>query len=414
MAHLVGGISSAGRAMPPLDGVPLVIARSQGPFLWDDQGTRYIDYLQGMGADFLGHAPPPVLEAVTQALANGPMPGLAHALEEQAAAALAARLGKLDRIVFLNSGSEAVHLACRTARIVTGRARIAKFAAGFDGWLDDVAFGNTGSPAAAMEANARPATDRTVLLRYNDFEDAERLFAEHDDIAGILVEPVLANAGCIAEAPGYLAHLQRLARRHGALVIADEVLMGFRLHAGLTSTLAGLEPDLATLGKAIGSGMPVAALAGRAEIMALFEQGRIARAGTYSGNPPACAAVLATMRELATLDYPALLARGERLRAGITAALRQGGHPACTSGHGSVFSLWFAEAPPADYAAALRLADAQRSLALHLALRRHGVMTLRSPFGRMFLSAAHTDAEVEATIAAFTASAPALHDPAAA
>jgi glutamate-1-semialdehyde 2,1-aminomutase len=120
------------------------------------------------------------------------------------------------------------------------------------------------------------------------------------------------------------------------------------------------------------------------------------------------------MRELATLDYPALLARGERLRAGITAALRQGGHPACTSGHGSVFSLWFAEAPPADYAAALRLADAQRSLALHLALRRHGVMTLRSPFGRMFLSAAHTDAEVEATIAAFTASAPALHDPAAA
>jgi len=408
MAHLVGGISSAGRAMPPLDGEELSIVRSAGPYLWDAAGRRYIDYLLGMGADFLGHAPAEVVAAVGEAMANGPMPGLAHPLAEAAAAALAGRLGALDRIVFLNSGSEAVHLACRVARVATGRGRIAKFAAGFDGWLDDVAFGNTGSAAAAMEANARPATERTVLLRYNDFEDAERLFAEHGDIAGILVEPVLANAGCIEERPGYLAHLQRLARANGALVIADEVLMGFRLHAGLTSALMGLEPDLATLGKAIGSGMPVAALAGRPEVMALFEQGRVARAGTYSGNPPACAAVLATMRVLAGLDYAALLARGERLRAGIVAALRAAGHASCTSGHGSVFSLWFAEAPPADYAAAVRLADAERSLALHLALRRRGVMTLRSPFGRMFLSPAHSDADVEATVAAFAGAAEAL------
>jgi len=409
MAHLVGGISSAGRAMPPLDGLSLTITRSHGAFLWDDQGTRYIDYLLGMGADFLGHAPAAVLAAVTEALANGPMPGLAHPLEERAAAALAAHLGPLDRIILLNSGSEAVHLACRTARIATGRPRIAKFAAGFDGWLDDVAFGNTGSPEAAMGANARPATDRTVLLRYNDLDDAERLFAEHDDIAAILVEPVLANAGCIEERPGYLAALQRIARRHGALIIADEVLMGFRLHAGLTSTLSGLEPDLATLGKAIGSGMPVAALAGRPDIMALFEQGRIARAGTYSGNPPACAAIIATMEALATLDYPALLARGDHLRAGITAALRQANLPATTSGHGSVFSLWFADTPPSTYAEATGLADPARSLALHLALRRQGVMTLRSPFGRMFLSAAHTEAEIDTTIAAFAAAAPALH-----
>ncbi len=408
MPHLVGGISSAGRAMPPLDGIPLSIARSHGPFLWDDRGTRYIDYLLGMGADFLGHAPPTVLAAVTAALSNGPMPGLAHPLEEQAAAALAAHLGPLDRVIFLNSGSEAVHLACRTARIATGRPRIAKFAAGFDGWLDDVAFGNTGSPAAAMDANARPATDRTVLLRYNDLDDAKRLFAEHDDIAAILVEPMLANAGCIEERPGYLAALQRIARRHGALIIADEVLMGFRLHAGLTSTLSGLEPDLATLGKAIGSGLPVAALAGKPDLMALFEQGRIARAGTYSGNPPACAAVIATMAILSALDFPALLARGDRLRAGITAALHAAGLPASTSGHGSVFSLWFAETPPATYAEAAALADPARSLSLHLALRRRGVMTLRSPFGRMFLSAAHTDAEIDATIAAFAGAAPSL------
>ena len=399
--------------MPPLDGVDLVIARSQGAHLWDNRGRRYIDYLLGMGADFLGHAPPAVLAAVGAALANGPMPGLAHPLEEQAAAALAAHTGPLDRIIFLNSGSEAVHLAARTARAVTGRPRIAKFAAGFDGWLDDVAFGNTASLAAAMAANTRPATDRTVLLRYNDPADVDRLFAEHDDIAGILVEPVLANAGCIEETPGYLAHLQRVARRHGALVIADEVLMGFRLHAGLTSTLMGLEPDLATLGKAIGSGMPVAALAGRPEIMARFETGQIARAGTYSGNPPACAAVVATMAALDALDYPALLARGEHLRQGITTALHQAGLPASTSGHGSVFSLWFADAPPRDYTAALAVADAPRSLALHLALRREGVMTLRSPFGRMFLSAAHDDADIAQTIAAIAAAAPTLPRPSA-
>jgi glutamate-1-semialdehyde 2,1-aminomutase len=401
MTHLVGGISSAGRAMPDLDGARLVIVRSAGPYLWDDQGRRYIDYLCGMGADFLGHAPPSVVAAVTRALEQGPMPGLAHPLEEAAAAALAAHTGALDQVVFLNSGSEAVHLACRVARAVTGRGRIAKFAAGFDGWLDDVAFGNTGSEAAAMRGNARPLTARTALLRYNDPEDVERLFAEHDDIAGILVEPVLANAGCIAEAPGYLAHLQDVARRHGALVIADEVLMGFRLHAGLTSAALGLDPDLATVGKAIGSGMAVAALVGRAAVMAGFTDGRIARAGTYSGNPPACAAVLATMAALDALDYPSLLARGDRLRDGIVAALRNAGQPASTSGYGSVFSLWFADAPPADYRAAEALADAPRSLALHLALRRCGVMTLRSPFGRMFLSAAHGEADVDQTIAAF-------------
>ena len=325
MPHLAGGISTSGRAMPPLDGVPLTIARSRGAHLWDDRGRRYVDYLMGMGADFLGHAPPSILRAVAAAMEDGLMPGLAHPLEEQAAAALAAHTGALDRIVFLNSGSEAVHLACRTARTVTGRDRIAKFAAGFDGWFDDVAFGTIGSDAAAMRGNARPATARTTLLRYNDFADVERLFAEHDDIAAILVEPVLANAGCLVEAPGYLAHLQATARRHGALVIADEVLMGFRLHAGLTATLMGLEPDIATLGKAIGSGMPVAALAIRADVMARLPGGQIARAGTYSGNPPACAAVVATMAALDTLDYPALLARGEMLRAGITDAVRAAG-----------------------------------------------------------------------------------------
>lgn len=180
------------------------------------------------------------------------MPSFAHAREEAAAAALAARCGDLSQVIFLNTGSEAVHLACRTARIATGRGRIVKFAAAYDGWYDPVAFGNTQSPAARM-TGARPERDGMLLLRYNDFADVERLFAEYDDIAAILMEPVLANAGCLEPAPGYLQYVTDRAHRNGALVILDEVLMGFRLHAGLTGHYLGVDADLAAVGKAIGT-----------------------------------------------------------------------------------------------------------------------------------------------------------------
>src|SRR5262249_32706028 len=156
---------------------------------------------------------------------------------------------------------------------------IAKFAAGYDGWYDEVALGNAGSEAAAMTANRRPASLRTVLLRYNDPDDVESLFAEHDDIAAVLIEPVLANAGCILPAPRYLRLLQVTARRHGALAIRAEGLMAYGLHPGLTGPRPGLDPDLATVGKAIGSGIAVAAVAGKAAPMSLLEDGRVARAG---------------------------------------------------------------------------------------------------------------------------------------
>ena len=232
MGHLVGGISSAGRALPDLDGEPFRVARSRGAHVWDRQGRRYVDTALGFGATLLGHGDPAVMRAVAQALDNGPLPAFAHPTEEAAAAALAALTAPLDQVIFTNSGSEAVHLACRAARAVTGRTRVAKFAAAYDGWYDELAFGNAGSDEAAMTANRRPMGLRTVLLRYNDESDVDSLFAEHDDIAAVLVEPVLANAGCILPAPGYLGHLQAVARRRGALVILDEVLMGYRLHAG--------------------------------------------------------------------------------------------------------------------------------------------------------------------------------------
>ncbi|MFM9860207.1 aminotransferase class III-fold pyridoxal phosphate-dependent enzyme [Pseudoxanthobacter sp. M-2] len=408
MRHLIGGISSAGRALPALDGAPFVVTRSAGPYVWDTTGRRYVDTALGFGATMVGHGHPAVLEAVRAALDNGPMPAFPHALEEEAAAALAARTGALDGVVFVNTGSEAVHLAARIARAVTGRPRIAKFAAGYDGWYDDVAFGNAGAPEAAMRANIRPRSDRTTLLRYNDFADVEQLFADDPGIAAVLVEPMLANAGCVLPQPGYLTHLQAVARRHGALVIADEVLMGFRIAPGLTSHAYGLDPDLATVGKAIGSGIAVAAVVGRRDLMAAAEDGRAVRAGTYSGNPVASAAVVASMRLLAEADYGALLARGDRLRAALVRALARAGVTASTAGYGTVFTPWFTAEPPRDYAAAIAAVDGGRTERLHAALRRHGVVTMPSPFGRLYLSFAHDDAAEAEMVEAFEAAAAAL------
>ena len=223
------------------------------------------------GGIILGHADPAVVEAATAALRNGSLPAFSHPGEERAAAALADRMAPLDTTIFTNSGSEAVHLACRIARLVTGRDGASpRWRRDFDGWLDEIAFGNVTSAEAGFHDQHRPSNERTTLLRFNDFADVDRLFAENDDIAAVIYEPMLANAACLTPADGYLEHVQDVARRHGALLIADEVLMGFRLQAGLTSHLFGLDPDLATIGKAVGNGVPVAAVVGRPGVMDAF------------------------------------------------------------------------------------------------------------------------------------------------
>jgi len=401
--HLAGEVSSAGRALPPLDGQAFRAARSLGPYLWDENGTRYIDTLMSLGATVLGHAPPQVVEAVTQAVADGPMPGAPNILEEGAAAALTRYTGPLSQAVFFNSGSEAVHFACRVAHRVTGRPLVAKFAGSYHGWHDGYTFGNAGSPEAAMMGNERPVSDGFALLRYNDEDDLETLFRERDDIAAILVEPVLANAGCILPVPGYLEKLQELARANGALVISDEVLMGFRLHNGLAADVLGLTPDLAAVGKAIGSGFAVSAVIGTEDVMAAVSNGRVATAGTYNGNPVACAAVTSTAKLLEDLDYGAMMRRGERLRRAIEDAARNAGISLATSGYGSVFTIWFAETPPATYAEALSLQRADLTSKMHLALRRRGVLTMPVPLGRWFISGAHDDAVIDAMIDAASA-----------
>jgi glutamate-1-semialdehyde 2,1-aminomutase len=400
MTHLVGGISSTARAVPDLEGKAFAVARSRGAWLWDEQGRCYADTAMGFGATMLGHAHPAVVEAVQAAVARGGMPAFAHRMEEEAAAALAARTGELSRVVFVNTGSEAVHLACRIARASTGRRRIAKFGAGYDGWYEEVAFGNAGSREALMEVNARPMRGDTALLRFNDIVDAEMLFAE-DNIAAVVIEPILANAGCLLPDPGYLARLSAIAHAHGAMVILDEVLMGFRLCAGLSGTMLAVRPDLATVGKAIGSGFAVAAVLGTEAAMAGPLSGQVNLAGTYNGNPVACAAVCATMRELDSVDYTALLQAGDSLRQMTEQAFADVGAAVCSTGYGTVFTLWPGEQAPRSYTQAANQLDQRFTLAMHKALRRRGVMSMPMAYGRHYLSAAHDEEAMDVIQLAF-------------
>lgn len=398
MQHLVGGISSAGRSLPPLDGRGLLIESAAGSWIWDQDGRRFIDMALGFGAILLGHANSIVNAAVVDAVSQGSMPAFSHPGEETAAAALTAPCGPLSMAMFTNSGSEAVHMACRISRAVTGRNTIAKIAGGFDGWFDQMAFGNAGAPETLIGNGPRPERHGTTLLRYNDHNDLERLFAENDDIAAVILEPMLANAGCILADLEWLAAVQETARRHGALVIADEVLMGFRIRFGLAVHGMGLDPDLATVGKAIGNGFAVAAVLGRPEFMAAAADGRAIRAGTYSGNPVATAAVTATLAQLATADYTELAYKGETVQTALVEAFGDRDEVVATTGFGPVFTLWFDAKAPTTYEAAAAIIRPERTLALHLALRREGIMTIPQPFGRFYLSFAHDAAVLEEMI----------------
>lgn len=408
MQHLVGGISSAGRIVPDMDGEPFLVERAEGPYVWDNKGRRYIDTALGFGATFLGHTDPLVTKAVRTAMERGSMPAYAHALEEEAAASLASHTGDLTKVIFVNSGSEAVHLACRTARAVTGRQKIAKMAAGYDGWFDDVAFGNAGSAEAMMATNERPSNGDTLLLRFNDISDAELLFAECDDVAAVILEPMMANAGCIVAQPGYLEHVAALARQHGALVIMDEVLMGFRLHSGLACHYLGVSPDMATVGKAIGNGFAVAALVGKPEVMAAFEARRVTRAGTYNGNPVACAAVKASASVIDTIDYQQLRQSGDALREKIRLGFEENGMDVATSGYGTVFTVWRGKNPPGNYKEAAQRADSSFAAALHMALRRAGLMSMFGAYGRYYISARHDESVLMECAEAFRQAAKSL------
>lgn len=400
---LPSGISSQARALGTLDGRDFYVKSSKGARLTDSYGATYVDYGMAMGANLLGHAHPAIVEACTAALENGPMPGFPNMLENEAADALV-RVGaeRITRLTFTTTGSEAVHLANRIVRAKTGRRLIAKSVGGYDGWFEEVRFGLVNSPET-LPANQRPVRSDVTLLRVNDMDDLNELFAVYgNELAAILIEPLLGNTACLKPSREWVDLLNSLAERHGVMIISDEVMAGLRQGVGLVADVIGLKPDLVTMGKAIGSGVPVAAVLGTDDAFSVLDDNSVPRFGTYHGNPLVSAAVLATMDTLAAADYRSgLYDYGARMRAGMVDAFASEGIAVSTAGFDSVFSLWFSAEVPATYDDALAKVRIDASRITYEELRRHGVIGLPSPWGRYFISFSHGAEELEITLNAY-------------
>lgn len=410
MNNLVGDVSTAARILPLLEGESLTIAKGKGAYLWDIHGKRYIDTALGFGAILVGHADNKINADVVDALTDGANLSWAHKREKAAASVLTSFTENLNKVMFVNSGSEAVHLACRAARAYTGKNKIAKAAAGFDGWFDAVTLGNINTKEAIFQAGQRPSTSNFTVFHYNDFDDIEKLFEEDQDIAAILVEPMLANAGCIMAKENYLQHLQAIAHKHGALLICDEVLMGFRLEAKLSSHVMGLKPDIVTVGKAIGNGIPVAAVVSTQEILKDFEENKVSRGGTYSGNPLGAQAVISTLEILKNSDYKLLKDRGNQLIHEIKNIFKDHNIAVNMTGFGNVFTIWLGEQSPESYKESLAIANNDFSRDLHLELRREGVLIMPSPYGRIYISFEHDEDVLQEMLESFRKALPRLSE----
>ncbi len=409
-ALLPGGVSSPVRAFGAVGGTPRFLVRGEGPYVWDVEGNRYLDYVLSWGPLILGHAHPEVVAAVKEAAEKGLSFGAPHPLELGLARLVRKAYPLAERVRFVNSGTEATMSALRLARGYTGRPYVVKFRGNYHGHADGLlveagsgalTFGHPSS-AGVPEDCAR----LTLVAEYNDVEGLTRLFAERGEaIAAVIFEPVVGNSGVIPPSPAFLRALRALTRAHGALLVVDEVMTGFRLAFGGATERFGLEPDLVTLGKVMGGGLPAAAYAGPAAIMErLAPLGPVYQAGTLSGNPLAMAAGAATLGILAGDPglYRRLEALGERLETGLAEALTAAGVPHTINRVGSMLTVFFAEGPVASFADAER-SDPELFRRFFHGLLARGVYWPASRFEAAFLSVAHTEDDLERTVAAVRA-----------
>jgi glutamate-1-semialdehyde 2,1-aminomutase len=404
---LPGGVNSPVRAFRSVGGEPFFTARAEGPYLWDVEGTRYIDYIGSWGPMIAGHAHPSVLEAVSRAARDGLSFGTPCPAEVRMAETLCAMVPGLEMVRMVNSGTEATMAAIRLARGFTGRSAIVKFEGCYHGH-GDAFLVKAGSGALTLGVPDSPGVpaalaDLTLTLPYNDLAAAETLFAARGgEIAGVIVEPIAGNMNCVLPRPGYLEGLRRLCSAHGALLIFDEVMTGFRVAPGGAQQLYGVTPDLSTFGKVIGGGMPVGAYGGRREIMSLVSPaGPVYQAGTLSGNPVAMAAGLATLalvREPGFHDR--LLARTHQLCDGLEAAARAAGVAFTTARVPGMFGLFFTEAERVETFEQVKACDAARFRRFFQGMLKRGVYFAPSAFEAGFLSSAHGETEIEATVRA--------------
>jgi glutamate-1-semialdehyde 2,1-aminomutase len=409
---IAGGINSNFRA--GISPTPLVIERGEGPYLFDADGNRLIDYYLGMGPMILGHSPKAVKQAVAEQLERGLLFAAQSSVEIEAARRVCAMVPCAERLRFTSSGSEAVQAAIRLARAATGRSIIVKFEGHYHGWLDNIlwsvapsadAAGPREAPnaVAASKGQDQEAGRNTVVLPWNDLAVIENRLAQ-GDVALVIMEPVMCNSGGILPLPGYLEGVRAACTRHGTILLFDEVITGFRVAAGGAQQRLGVTPDLATFGKAIANGFPVAALAGRADLLDLFATGGVVHGGTYNAQPITMAATVATLKELAD---PAIFAelerRGRRLMEGLGGALRDAGVPARITGFPQIFNVALDVTGKAQDYRGLAGVNKSRYVAFTTALLRRGVRALER--GAWFLSTAHDDAVIETTIAAASAAA---------
>ena len=405
-ALLPGGVNSPVRAFQSVGGEPFFAVRAEGAWLIDVEGRRYVDYVGSWGPMILGHADPGVIDAVVKSARAGLSFGTPNPLEVRMAELLVERVPALEMVRMVNSGTEATMSALRLARGATGRALVVKFEGCYHGHHDSflVKAGSGMLTLGVPDSPGVPAAlaDLTLTLPYNDCAAAERLFDERGpEIAALIVEPIIGNANLILPQPGFLAHLRSLCTRHGALLIFDEVMTGFRVAPAGAQGLYGIDPDLSTFGKIIGGGMPVGAYGGRRELMQkIAPAGPIYQAGTLSGNPVAMAAGLATLERLGQDGfYPRLAASTERLCRGLEAAARAAGIAFHCNHVCGMFGLFFSEQPVTNYAEALGC-DRERFRRFFHGMLDRGFYFAPSAFEAGFVSASHDQAIIDATIAA--------------
>ena len=400
-AVIPGGVDSPVRSFASVGGEPFFVARAQGPYLFDTEGRRYVDYVQSWGASILGHAHPAVVEAVQQAAAAGTSYGAPTEREVELAEAIAARVPSVDKVRLVSSGTEAGMTAIRLARGATGRTKIVKFAGCYHGHTDAllVAAGSgvatLGLPGSAGVTEGTVAD--TIVVPYNDDTALDEAFDRYGaDLAAVIVEPVAANMGLVPPIDGFLDRLQERCRTAGALLICDEVITGFRLGPAGAQGHYGITPDLSMFGKVAGGGLPLAALGGKAEIMdCLAPEGPVYQAGTLSGNPLATAAGLAVLAQLDDAAYKQLEAKATRFADGLQRARPD----AQITRVGTLTGLFFSPDPVQNYEQAQK-ADHARYAQLFHHLLTAGHFLAPSGYETLFVSLAHDDAQIDETVEA--------------
>ncbi len=406
LARIPGGVNSPVRAFKSVGGEPFFTARADGAYLWDVEGTRYIDYVGSWGPMVVGHNHPHVRDAVARAIQDGLSFGTPCPAEVTMAETICALVPSIEVVRMVNSGTEATMSAIRLARGATGRSRIVKFEGSYHGHADAFLV-KAGSGALTFGTPTSPGVpkglaDLTLTLPYNDLDAATRLFDEvGGEIAALIIEPVAGNMNCILPREGYLAGLRELCTRHGALLIFDEVMTGFRVALGGAQELFGITPDLTTFGKIIGGGMPVGAYGGRRDLMQqVAPAGPVYQAGTLSGNPVAMAAGLAMLELIRTPEFHAELDRRTRLLTDtLIAAAAEAGVPFHVNRVCGMFGLFFTSQKVETFAQATACDTAMFNRFFHSMLRQ-GVYLAPSAFEAGFVSIAHTEQVIADTLAA--------------